>query len=95
MAAEHPVIDLISETATLSVEMRGGGKPLLLLRSGAGPSSLAPLADGVASRYRVIMSFMPGFDDQPRPLWVRTISDVRAGSPTCWEPTPQILERPR
>lgn len=75
MSNTHTV-KVVAGTTPLSVEARGEGKAFLLLHSGAGPASMAPLTSALAERHRVIVPTMPGFDDQMRPHWVKTIDDI-------------------
>ncbi|WP_335973342.1 alpha/beta fold hydrolase [Streptomyces sp. CA2R106] len=43
------------------------GNPVLVLHGGPGPSSIAPLADHLASDHRVLAPTHPGWDATPRP----------------------------
>ena len=76
MSTERRTVQVIAGTTPLFTEIQGDGRTFLLLHSGAGPASIAPLASALAERSRVIVPTMPGFDDQPRPQWVKTIGDV-------------------
>ncbi|MBN8809413.1 MAG: alpha/beta hydrolase [Sphingomonas sp.] len=77
MSIDQRSYDLIADTVSLTVDRRGErGRQFLLLHSGAGPTSIMPLADALAARHSVIVPTMPGFDGSLRPGWVGTIGDV-------------------
>jgi pimeloyl-ACP methyl ester carboxylesterase len=65
----------------VTVTERGHGRPVLLLHGGAGPDSVAGLADLLAARLpvRVLTPVNPGFGGTPRPVAldsVRKLGDV-------------------
>ncbi|RZS90868.1 pimeloyl-ACP methyl ester carboxylesterase [Motilibacter rhizosphaerae] len=65
------------QTAELTVEQTGSGRPFLLLHGGAGPASVLPFAQLLAAEQpaRVLVPTHPGFGGTPRPAQV---ADVRA-----------------
>ena len=67
---------LLAETLPLAFTDTGSGPALLLLHGGAGPSSMAGLADILAGTHRIVTPIHPGFDEEPRPGWFRTIGDL-------------------
>ena len=67
---------LFAETLPLAVDDRGSGRPFLLLHGGAGPASIAGLADALAARARAVTPTHPGFNGQPRPEWFRRVADL-------------------
>lgn len=62
----------------LRVADRGSGRPVLLLHGGAGPTSVAPLAEALTASYpvRVVTPVHPGFDGTPRPEGVGSVGDL-------------------
>jgi len=69
-------IKLFSETLQLSVEDRGKGKAFLILHAGAGPASVAGLAEAISKDARAIVPTHPGFAGQNRPNWFHRIDDL-------------------
>ncbi|MFE9445358.1 alpha/beta fold hydrolase [Streptomyces sp. NPDC006602] len=53
-----------------------GGKSILLLHGGGGPSTVAGLATALADRAYVITPTHPGFDGRPRPDWFDDPTDL-------------------
>lgn len=53
-----------------------GGKGVLLLHGGGGPSTVAALATVLADRTYVITPTHPGFDGRPRPDWFDDPTDL-------------------
>lgn len=70
------VFSLLAETVALAVDTRGSGRPYLLLHGGAGPRSMAGLAQALAPTGHAVLPTYPGFDGQPRPDWLRRIDDL-------------------
>jgi pimeloyl-ACP methyl ester carboxylesterase len=64
----------------LTVEGRGDGQPLLLLHGGAGPQSVAALAEllAKAGRNQVITPTHPGFDGTARPDGLNSVARLAA-----------------
>ena len=69
-------VALFSETLTLALTDQGEGRPYLILHGGAGPASVAGLADALAKDARVIVPTHPGFSGEPRPSWFSRIEDL-------------------
>lgn len=69
-------VKLFSESLELSVDDRGKDRAFLLLHGGAGPASIAGLADAISKEERVIAPTLPGFAGSSRPEWFRRIDDV-------------------
>ena len=67
---------LFSESLQLAVEDRGTGKTFLVLHGGAGPASVAGLAEALSRDARAIVPTHPGFAGQPRPSWFRRMDDL-------------------
>lgn len=64
----------------LTVDERGEGRPLLLLHGGAGPLSVANLAEALAAQdgIRVLTPTHPGFEGTPRPAALDTVPGLAA-----------------
>src|SRR5581483_8544732 len=64
----------------LTVDERGEGRPLLLLHGGAGPLSVANLADALAAQggLRVLTPTHPGFEGTPRPAALDNVPGLAA-----------------
>lgn len=62
----------------LTVEERGQGRPLLLLHGGAGPLSVASLAEALAAEggIRVLTPTHPGFEGTARPAALDTVAGL-------------------
>jgi len=69
-------LTLFSETLELAVADQGDGRAFLILHGGAGPASVAGLADALSKNARAIAPTHPGFDGEPRPDWFARIDDV-------------------
>lgn len=67
---------MLAGTLPLAFTDLGVGTPFLLLHGGAGPASMARLADALSKRHRAITPVHPGFDGERRPDWFRSISDL-------------------
>lgn len=79
--SQHPSLVEVPTRAGvvhLRVSDRGVGRPVLLLHGGAGPASVAPLAEVLAASYpvRVVTPTHPGFDGTPRPDRVASVRDL-------------------
>jgi len=64
------------QEAKINVEIRGTGKPLLLLHSEDRYERNAPFIEELSSKFRIIMPCMPGYDGSTLPDSIRTIEDV-------------------
>ena len=64
----------------LTVEEQGSGRPYLVLHGGAGPQSVARLAQLLAEkdRNRVLTPIHPGFGDTPRPEELNSVAKLAA-----------------
>jgi pimeloyl-ACP methyl ester carboxylesterase len=62
----------VNERASAAVD----GTGVLLLHGGAGPSSMAALADALSGHAYVITPTHPGFDGRPRPDRVDSVADL-------------------
>ncbi|HZP53424.1 alpha/beta hydrolase [Actinocrinis sp.] len=64
----------------LTVDDRGQGRPLLLLHGGAGPLSVANLAEALAAEggIRVLTPTHPGFEGTPRPARLDSVAGLAA-----------------
>jgi pimeloyl-ACP methyl ester carboxylesterase len=64
----------------LAVDERGEGRPLLLLHGGAGPLSVAHLAEALAAQggIRVLTPTHPGFEGTPRPAALDNVPGLAA-----------------
>ena len=60
----------------LEVDVRGEGKPLLLLASEEQLELGTPLVDQLAARYRVVIPSAPGFGRSERPDWMTRAEDA-------------------
>jgi pimeloyl-ACP methyl ester carboxylesterase len=65
-------------TTPITADDRGAGRPFLLLHGGAGPSSVRPFAQLLATTRpaHVITPTIPGFDGTPRPTGLDSIADL-------------------
>ncbi|WP_437303313.1 alpha/beta fold hydrolase [Sorangium sp. So ce388] len=70
-------VSLFSGTLPIALEDRGeGGPTFLLLHGGAGPSSMAGLAEGLAKGARVLAPTHPGFAGTFRPERIARVDDL-------------------
>jgi pimeloyl-ACP methyl ester carboxylesterase len=69
-------ISLLAGTLLLTFADDGEGRPYLLLHGGAGPGTMAGLANAISKKGRAILPTYPGFDGQPRPDWFHSVSDL-------------------
>jgi pimeloyl-ACP methyl ester carboxylesterase len=69
-------LSLLADTLPLTVDVQGSGRPYLLLHGGAGPRSMAGLAQALASTSQAVLPTLPGFEGQPRPHWLHRIADL-------------------
>ena len=67
-------------SAAVTIDDRGGGRPLLLLHGGGGPQTVAGFAERLAARgaARVITPAHPGFGGTPRPDWLASMAGLAA-----------------
>lgn len=69
-------LSLLADTLPLTVDDRGRGTPYLLLHGGAGPRSMAGLAESLAQTGRAVLPTHPGFEGRPRPAWCDRVADL-------------------
>jgi len=69
-------IALFAETLRLAFTSQGEGRALLILHGGAGPASMAGLADVLAQDAHTIIPTHPGFNGELRPDWFARINDL-------------------
>jgi pimeloyl-ACP methyl ester carboxylesterase len=71
----------------LAIDERGEGRPLLLLHGGAGPLSVANLAESLAAEggIRVLTPTHPGFEGTARPAALDTVPGLAAVYETLFE----------
>jgi pimeloyl-ACP methyl ester carboxylesterase len=60
----------------IEVDIRGSGKPLLLLSSEEQLENASALVDDLAKRYQVVIPSAPGFGRSPRPDWMTNPDDI-------------------
>jgi pimeloyl-ACP methyl ester carboxylesterase len=60
----------------LSYTDQGHGNAYLLLHGGAGPQSMAGLAQASAADSRAVLPVHPGFAGTPRPEWCSQVQDL-------------------
>ncbi len=61
---------------SLTVAEAGSGRPTLILHGGAGPVSVAGIAEHVALRNRAIVPTHPGWNGTARPAWLTGVDDL-------------------
>jgi len=69
-------VKLFAETLDIRFADSGSGRPYVILHGGAGPASVATLAEVLAKSGSVITPTHPGFDGEPRPEWFSTIEHL-------------------
>ena len=71
-------VTLFAGTLPLAYADSGkGSRTFLLLHGGAGPRSVQSLATSLTSHnYRTLTPIHPGFDNEPRPAYFTTVSDL-------------------
>src|SRR5690349_8051245 len=69
-------VKLFAETLEIHFAYGGTGRPYVILHGGAGPGSVATLADALTESGSVITPTHPGFDGQPRPEWFSTVDEL-------------------
>ncbi len=69
-------VPLFARTLQLAVQDRGEGRAFLVLHGGAGPASVAGLAEALSEDARAIVPTHPGFAGQSRPDWFHRIDDL-------------------
>ncbi len=60
----------------LTLTEAGTGRPVLILHGGAGPFSVASIAQHVAAKARAITPTHPGWNGTPRPEWLTGVDDL-------------------
>lgn len=73
---QKQTIKLFAGTLPLTFINQGEGRTFLLLHGGAGPASMAGLANTLAQQAQTILPIHPGFDGEPRPEWFTRIGDL-------------------
>ena len=76
MTSTNQTLQLFAEALPLRFSDQGSGRTFLILHGGAGPASMAGLADALAGTGRAIVPTHPGFAGQPRPQWFRSVGDL-------------------
>jgi pimeloyl-ACP methyl ester carboxylesterase len=61
---------------TVTYDEKGSGRPILVLHGGAGPQSVAGLAQALSEHTHVIAPTHPGFGGTPRPDWFDSVDDL-------------------
>ncbi len=61
---------------SLTVTEAGSGRPVLILHGGAGPFSVAGIAQHIASKARAITPTHPGWNGTHRPEWLTGVDDL-------------------
>lgn len=76
----HQLDNAAFETAYASIRLdtRGNGRPILILHGGGGPRTVAGLAQALATEGRVLSPTHPGFDGTSRPAELAAIADLAA-----------------
>ena len=75
MNTQH-TLRLFSDTLPLTVSDHGSGQTFLLLHGGAGPVSVAGLANAISTTGRAIVPTHPGYSGEPQPDWFHRIDDL-------------------
>lgn len=60
----------------ITLEVQGGGRPVLLLHGGGGPATVAGIAAHLATTMHVLTPTHPGWNGTDRPERIRTIADL-------------------
>jgi pimeloyl-ACP methyl ester carboxylesterase len=68
-------VDLAADLSVTLTEA-GEGRPVLILHGGAGPFSVASIAQHVAKTAHAITPTHPGWNGTPRPAWLSGVDDV-------------------
>ena len=76
MTSQKRTIDLLSGTLPLRLSDQGEGRVFLILHGGAGPASVAGLANELSKKARAIAPTHPGFDGEPRPDGFARVDDL-------------------
>jgi len=76
MANTNRSLHLFAEALPLSFSDQGSGRAFLVLHGGAGPASMAGLAEALGGSGRAIVPTHPGFAGQPRPEWFHRVGDL-------------------
>jgi pimeloyl-ACP methyl ester carboxylesterase len=62
--------------ATLHLRTGGAGAPLLVLHHDIGSPDRPALHEALAARFSVLAPDHPGYDQSPRPAWLRNVRDI-------------------
>jgi pimeloyl-ACP methyl ester carboxylesterase len=76
MNSHKRTIDLLSGTLSLRFSDQGEDRVFLILHGGAGPASVAGLANELSKKARAIAPTHPGFDGAPRPDGFARVDDL-------------------
>jgi pimeloyl-ACP methyl ester carboxylesterase len=76
MNSQKQTIDLLSDALPLRFSDQGAGRVFLILHGGAGPASVAGLANKLSKTARAIAPTHPGFDGAPRPDRFARVDDL-------------------
>src|SRR5262249_56575107 len=60
----------------LHLRTGGTGAPLLILHHDIGSPDQPALHEALAARFTVLAPAHPGYDDSPRPAWLKNVRDV-------------------
>ena len=61
---------------TLHLRSGGAGAPLLVLHHDIGSPDRPALYEALAARFSVLAPHHPGYDQSPRPAWLRNVRDI-------------------
>ncbi|MDE8559217.1 alpha/beta fold hydrolase [Pantoea vagans] len=67
---------LLADSLPCAFRDSGCGNPVMVLHGGAGPQSVTGLADSLAAYARVVLPVLPGFNGEPRPDWLDSVSGL-------------------
>ena len=76
MSEREKKISLFADALNVAVTDQGDGPAYLVLHGGAGPASVAGLAERLGQHGRVVVPTLPGFNGEPRPDWFLGVNDV-------------------
>lgn len=69
-------VALLDRDLPLTLQEAGGGSAVLVLHGGAGPASVTPLLDHLATAHHLLAPTHPGWDGTPRPDWLHSVGDL-------------------
>lgn len=69
-------VRLLADSLPCAFRDSGCGNPVMVLHGGAGPQSVTGLADSLAAYGRVVSPVLPGFNGEPRPGWLDSVSGL-------------------